>query len=280
VYLTALQLVLALTVAEANNEAGKTLARVNYQRKKAGLEPVTLDRKLSRACLAHAKYLAKHCDPLSMSGINPHDEDPKKGGYTQQGIAAARMSVIFFFAGPHKPAESIDDHLATLFHRISLIHPDLKKIGFGHVFFKGDRCWVVVDTKSARQDAGQFRQPVLYPAAGQKNVPRAYFKNEFPNPIPAQGRGKQAGYPITASFPPRAKVTEATAVLKDSRGQKVAAWISSPEQPALRPEQQQNTICLIPKTRLRARTTYSVTIKAKVDGKDWSRTWKFTTRKK
>jgi hypothetical protein len=274
-----LHLLLAFACAEAHDDAAaRTVARLNAYRKPAGLAPVELDAKLSKGCLAHAQYLARHFDPTRSSNFNPHLEDPKRAGYTREGDAAGKMSVIHFILGDADPAVAIDDLMAGFFHRMSIIRPDLKRVGFGMVKFGGNRRWIVIDTKSGREGgADVFRQPVFYPADKQKNVPVAFSQRETPNPIPPEGRKMKPGFPVTVMFPEAAKIEGVTALLKDAAGKEVAGWLSTPEKPAYRVESQYNAVCLIPKTRLRAGATYTATVTAKVDGKDWKRTWSFQT---
>jgi hypothetical protein len=282
-YCTLLPMLLAVACGEARDKvAEQTAARLNTYRQAAGLKPVVVDAELSRGCLAHARYLARTIDPLATRKYNPHEEDPKKPGYTREGLTAARMSVILFFAGSFQPPATIDEHMASFFHRISLIRPDLKRIGFGMKYFKGNRCWVVINAKSGREAMAEKvdKNPLLYPAKDQKDIPLLFTLNEFPNPIPPEGRKNRCGYPITATFPAKSKVTRAIASLHDSAGKEVPVWFSSPAQPAHTKVQQYNTLCLIPKVGLKPATTYRVSLSATVDGKEWIRTWKFSTRKK
>jgi hypothetical protein len=165
-----------------------------------------------------------------MQAINVHDEDPKREGYSQEGRTAARQSAIHFIFGDAPPTEAIDDFFAMFYHRMALVRPDLKRVGIAVVSFKGNRSWIVVDTKSGLAAGGkEFTDPACYPAAGQKNVPRAFANIESPNPIPAEGKNNQAGFPITLMFPERTRVKDARAVLEDSDQQEVAAWLSTPK---------------------------------------------------
>jgi hypothetical protein len=281
-YTAALSVLLTLACAQARDDAAaRTVARINAHRKAAGLQPVELDAKLSKGCVAHAKYLARYFDPTKASNFNPHVEDPQKAGYTKEGEAAGQSSVIHFRLGDADPVDSVNELMGGFFHRMSMIRPDLKRVGFGMVKYQGRRCWIVIDTKSDVQGRGEgFRQPVLYPSDNQKDVPPAFTQNETPNPIPIEGRKMKPGFPITVMFPIGAKVEDAKAVLKDAAGKEVASWVSTPEKPAIRPEFQYNAVCLIPKNRLRAGSTYKVTATAQVDGKEWKQTWSFQTAAK
>src|SRR5262249_26340179 len=102
--------------------------------------------------------------------------------------------------------------------------------------------------------------------------------NEVPDPIPEPKR-KLGGYPITFTFPHNSTVTAAEGRLLDGEGREVPAWFSSPEKPA-NPKYrayQGTTVCLIAKDILKPGTTYTVRASARIGGKQWSKTWRFTT---
>jgi uncharacterized protein YkwD len=108
-------------------------------------------------------------------------------------------------------------------------------------------------------------------------VPLTFPGNELPDPIP-DATDKVTGYPITVTFPPRVQVQDAEGWLEEEAG-KVAVWLSTPDKPAnpAHAALQRNTVCLIARRPLRPGTRYTVRLKARVDGRDWSRTWAFTT---
>jgi hypothetical protein len=272
-------LVLALACGQARDAlSARTLARLNAYRKLAGLERVVLDDALSRGCLAHARYLARHPERVKAKHFSPHVEDPRLAGSTRAGRRAGRNAVIYHLQGPGNPLRAIDEHMAGLFHRVPLLAPDLKRIGCALSYGPGQNCWVVIDVKSGKgAAAAEAGAPVLFPAERQTGVPRKFVGIEIPNPIPPKGVAAKSGYPITVIFPPGARVTEAAAVLKTGKGKKVAAWVSSPDRPAYTPRYQFNTVCLIPRAHLRPRARYRVEVRARVDGRDWEKKWSFTT---
>jgi hypothetical protein len=279
-YATVLPIVLLLAGdTGADDLARKALEKINAYRQAAGLKPVVLDPKLSKGCLAHARYIVKHFDPAKAASFNPHVEDPHLEGYTEEGKKTARQAEIQAYFGKRDPAAAVDSFMTGLFHRIGMIRPDLERVGFAHVHSKGNWGIVVLNAKGGRNPrSANAGKVVVYPADQQTNVPRAFSEKEIPNPIPAEGRGQSAGFPITITFPEKVKVTRATAVLKEADGKVVPVWFSSPEKPASRPELQFNTVCLIAKAQLQPKTKYQVTVTARVDGKPWSRTWTFTTK--
>jgi hypothetical protein len=248
--------------------SAKALDRINAVRKAAGLEPVTLDAKLSAGCAAHAAYLVKNAKHPSVQGLGAHNEDKSLPGYTPEGEKAGKSSDIHFV----EPLAAVDGWMASLFHRVPLLHPHLKKVGIGSVAGGSWGHVTLVDVMSGRE-GGKAAAPVLWPPDKAVDIPLA-FGGEIPDPIP-DDKDRKAGYPITVSFVSGEPVKEATATLK-ADGKDVEFWISSPDKPADK-RYQANTICLFAKDALKPGTTYSVTINAKVNGKAWTTSWSFTT---
>ena len=252
----------------------KALERINAHRKLAGVPPVTIDAALSKGCAAHAAYLLKHYDEYMKAGTSMHTEDPKLEGYSKAGEVSGKASDIHYV----EPAEAVDGFMASLYHRIPLLNADLQKVGLGYVKGTANPPWVCcIDVLTGLPPLGDDKaKVVMYPADGQKDVPLE-FGGERPTPIPEDKDGK-AGYPVTATFREIVTVTAATATLKDAAGVEVPVWLSTPEK-SVQPQGQRNTVALIAQDPLKPGMTYIVAVEAKVDGKVWKKTWKFTTRK-
>jgi uncharacterized protein YkwD len=256
--------------ADRDALAKAVLEQVNAARKQAGQAAVVLEPGLTRGCRAHADYLVRNAGNPATEGLGGHDEDPKLPGFTEEGRRAGKASDIAFDVDP---LDAVPEWMATLFHRVPLLEPELRRVGFGAA--KGEKSgWVVVlDVTSGRGSA----TVVLCPADGQKDVPTAYHGGERPDPIP-QSKDHKAGYPVTVMFPRGASVKDATARLVDARGQDVPAWVSTPEQTVDR-DLQRNQVCLIARQPLQPAAQYTVTVAAQVDGSEWKQTWTFRTRK-
>lgn len=265
-----LVLLLLGLVQSADPEATEVLDRINAHRKAGGLEPVALDLSLSKGCASHARYLVANVDHPSTQGLGLHAEDAKLPGYTREGERAGKASVIYL---GREGSDAVEGWMGSLFHRIPLLQSRLKKIGYGLARGGPAQVTVVLDATNGL-GAGKDAPVVLYPAEGQKEVPLS-FTPEIPDPIP-WALGRKAGYPVTAIFSEGALVKDVKASLKDGAGKELAAWVSSPEQPAAA-DFQRNSVGLIPKEPLRPATTYTATISARVTGKAWLRTWSFVT---
>ncbi len=260
---------LLLIILAPQDYEKKALERINTHRRLAGLDPVTLDSALSKGCSAHAAYLVRNEGHPSTDGLGAHDENPKLPGYSPEGKKAAGASDI----GYQDPVTSVDAWMSGLFHRVPILDPLLKKVGVGYA--KGGKWgWVsVLDVVSGR-GPGKPRDPVLYPAPKQKDVPLT-LGNELPSPVPDDS-DKRAGYPVTITFREEVMVKGVIATMQDETGKGLDVWLSTPEHPA-DSRYQRNTICLIAKDPLRARTTYTITAQGNVAGKRWTKTWTFTT---
>lgn len=257
--------------------ARKALAKVNACRADAGLKPVALDDAFSRACLKHARYLVINEGHPSLEGLKAHEEDLKLPGSSEEGDNAGRKSDIAM--GDFDPLDAVDSWMATLYHRVPILEPNLERIGFGCA--RGRRQgWVTVLNVGSGRSKGPRPFPVFYPADNQIGVPLNFPNSgEIPDPIPEDKTGK-AGYPITASFPPNMALANAIGKLTDSQGQETPVWFSSPEMvanPKYDPKRQSATVCLIPKEPLKPRATFHVHLQGRLNGKVWEKNWKFTT---
>jgi uncharacterized protein YkwD/DNA-directed RNA polymerase subunit RPC12/RpoP len=125
----------------------KILSQVNAVRRTAGLSPVRLDSELSRVCQSHARYLAINESNAPERTWNVHTEDPKLPGATPEGARAAKASVIAVVLDPQT---CVEGWMATLYHRIPILRPDLERVGFGHARLHGRRWACVLDTGTGR----------------------------------------------------------------------------------------------------------------------------------
>jgi len=248
------------------------LEAVNGHRTRAGLGKVRLSASLSRACDLHALYLSKN----DARGLSGHEEDPKAPGYSEEGAKAGKRSVISPFAPQETPLEGVDSLMATLYHRVSLLQPELSEIGIGWAYRRDGIGHLVIDVSTIDLRTDLKLYPVVYPVNGQKEVPLDFGlgARETPNPIPAEGTS--AGYPITIQLVERKKPYDVEAKLfLDNK--EVDCWFSSPASPARDDWPQPGTVGLIPVQKLRPDTTYLVRFKEKTGATE--KEWAFTTRK-
>jgi len=125
----------------------KILARVNAVRKAAGLSLVRLDPELTHGCQSHAHYLARNHRRPEVQGMGMHRQSTELPGATPEGERAAKKSVIAVVLDPQT---CIENWMATLYHRIPILTPDLERIGFGHARIEGQKWVCVLDTGNGR----------------------------------------------------------------------------------------------------------------------------------
>jgi uncharacterized protein YkwD len=132
---------------EEERVAAVLLRRLNAVRAQAGLGAVTLDETLSRGCGLHAAYVVRNLENPKVGGIAIHDEDSSLPGYTREGARAGAASVI---ALAPDAAESVDSWMATLYHRLPLLDPRMKRIGYGQAPHPTRGWATVLDAGSGR----------------------------------------------------------------------------------------------------------------------------------
>jgi uncharacterized protein YkwD len=132
--------------ASAAKEEG-VLRAVNAARAAAGLDLVALDEELSKNCHHHAHYIARNADHPSIQGLGIHNEDPKLPGYSEAGDRTGKAAIITI----HPQVETaVDTWLSTFYHRLPLLHPDLKRIGFGFAHHPNGNWIAVLDSGSGK----------------------------------------------------------------------------------------------------------------------------------
>lgn len=231
---------------------------INELRAKVGLTPVTFDAELSKSCYDHANYLLQNWGRPEVAGLGIHDEKPNLPGYTKEGRIAGQASII---ASGTTPEDAVTDWIATLYHRIPLLNPDLKRVGIGHVRGGPDNWIVVVDTGRGVKESSAL----LYPTPNQTDVPVRGFRN-------------LQGFPITITFPTIQKVTTPKVILRDEAENRIEVQLMVPEGDN-GSSGGSVTMTAIPRMPLEKGKTYSVNAAARVGDRFWFKRWSFTTAK-
>ena len=252
------------------------LAEVNRARSAAGLPAVTLDPRLTRSAANHCFYwLANNALPAVID-LGIHLETPGTPGFT--GVRAGdRANAAGWYDGPiveditHRggAVPAVADWVDSVYHRFPIIRPELRSIGYADCTI-GPLPMEDMEFGLSGPSPARTASPVLVPADGQSGVPTTFLDNELPDPLPS-GTPRNAGFPITASFPEAAGVRLTGFSLRDPSGAEVAAYTLSPG-----PEDE-NSASLLAHGPLKPATQYSVHLTALVDGRPYDRTWTFTT---
>ncbi len=282
------------------------LARINYYREMAGLDPVSQDPKMSEGDIKHARYMVKNFARRTDLGLDAHREVKQNQWYTPEGYIAARTSDVI---PPGEIAltdkQAIDMWIAGPFHRLPILNPALKKVGFGSYSEDGESAMAMALRKpSALEDPNapspyrrsfipedrsddqeqsntSFTRAVEFPPANSTFPLAAFSSGEWPNPL-ASCPGYQAptGIPITLQLggPASHKIQSAKLTTNQQPVESCAFDASN-----YRGDDETQTetgrsilesdgaIVLIPRARLHSGSSYEVSIVA--DGKLYQ--WKF-----
>jgi hypothetical protein len=259
---------LATTVAAAL----PVLKGVNEERVEIGLTPRPEDVKLSAD-------LQKHCKYESMNNTLTHPENPSSAGYTKEGNEAGMRSIL----SRGTPSEHVAAGMVqTYFHRQDVIRPETMAFGVGYEGNFGG-----IDGRSNMSKAPAHYWPVLSPVPGQTGVGTHYGK-ESPDATPGD---PAAGYPITVYFGTQ-NLKLVSSSLKEvgpyaaqgpvrpvpAATPAIDCYLYDPGQGASKEfSGYQRAVCVIAKDPLKVNIEYEVSLKVDVDGKPWSKTWRFST---
>jgi hypothetical protein len=185
------------------------LAPLNRYREMVGLPPVTADAQLSRGDSLHSHYLAVNYASLGRDlhlGADAHSEDVAKPGFSDEGAAAARASDVDWVWDPRGrpgPWWAIDNWMQAPFHRMPIINPYLRRVGYG-TECREAVCFAALNTGTdvARAPAipAPWPKPVIFPPDGSV-IEVGEFSGEWPDPLTScPGYTSPAGLPITIEF--------------------------------------------------------------------------------
>jgi uncharacterized protein YkwD len=201
---------LAATPAEgviASSGAKDWLAVLNGYRTSAHLAPVTNDFTFSDGDFQHSRYIANNYhDQISTRaslGGEMHHEDPSKPWFTKEGAIAGLASDVdemWDSSGSAKASWAIDDWMQGPFHRISLLDPQLHRVGYGSFCENG----VCIAALNVHGDSDRrltrpvpLAAPIKYPPDGA-TISTNSFIAEWPDPLTnCPGYEAPAGFPIT-----------------------------------------------------------------------------------
>ncbi|MGI8608387.1 MAG: CAP domain-containing protein [Candidatus Dormibacteria bacterium] len=256
-------------------EEQQALDTLNRARATAGLAPVHIDNRITSGATAHAYWWLFNLSLPAVKGLGIHREVPGSPGFTgvtmrdrstRFGYPQASMAEDITHRGD--PAAAIKDWVDSVYHRFPLMIPTLDAIGFGEA--TGGGLPIDVLDMGYRNEAGDPHQIVVYPAAGQADVPAAFLGNELPDPVPPGGK-YPTGYPVTLNFNQFVNVTTTVSQVRDPAGNLVDSYIL----PATHAEE--NVLTILPRAPLQKKTTYQVHVTGTINGTDFTRDWSFTT---
>lgn len=125
---------------------------------------------------------------------------PRIPGIARQVSRLSKRSDLYEGCGPSMtPAMAIDGWIRGVFHRLSLLDPNLGAAAYG-LYQDQSGCWVgglgLVANKHSHRDG-----PVTFPGNGSRISLRALMPGEWPDPLAnCAGYTYPAGLPITIQF--------------------------------------------------------------------------------
>jgi uncharacterized protein YkwD len=186
------------------------LKRLNDFRASVKLPPVATDPKMSDGDRKHSTYVVKNAGDVLIHGgdlgASAHTEDRTNQWYTPEGDEAARSSDLAdraSLAGSRVPDPqqwAIEGWMVVPFHRLFLLNPGLRTVGFGSDC-ENNLC---VGADPLPRTGIPLRQPILYPPDGA-SLPSTMrkFDSEWPSPISGcDGYSFPSGLPATLQLGP------------------------------------------------------------------------------
>jgi hypothetical protein len=252
-------------------------AEVNAQRSALGAGPLAWTPRLDEAATAHAGYVAHNYERRHRSeSVSDHEERWQGEGFTgrtpreriqRYGVTSDKNWELIAFFGDGGVA--LDAWMASLYHRIPLIHPNATAMGYGRGVDGRSRIDVVEVTASS---TSQVEGPVCFPADRATEVARLWTGAELPQPqLPSSDY--PSGPVITLTFPFGVHVEGGAFLL--SRENEVLAdchWLHPGNDPHLK-----TTQALIPLDPLDCLTWHHVLFQGRVDGASAVIEWDFRT---
>lgn len=264
------------------------LERVNHWRELTGLAAVSAGLKLSSAAEDHSRYLVKHAlegriDATAAGGA--HTEEPTDPWYTPAGLAAAQNGDVdppCRGCSLSSASQQIDGFVAVPFHRLAILDPLIRKMGYGSYTQDGLQA-AVLYLPTPTSSGTTFKRPIEFPPNGSI-VGFAAYEPEWPDPLSTcPSYTAPAGIPITLELG-RWMVPEVSAYsLKDgSKRLQICVFNASTYNNPSGAAQMRGrnilkgygTVVLIPRQPLASGQTYVVSISA--NGKVYS--WSFSVK--
>jgi hypothetical protein len=236
---------------------------------------VHIDNRITQGATAHAYWWLFNLSLPAVKGLGIHREVAGTPGYTgvtmrdratHFGFPQASMAEDITHRGD--PAAAIRDWVDSVYHRFPLMIPTLDSIGFGEA--SGGGLPIDVLDMSFRNEVGDIRQVVAYPADGQVDIPAAFLGNELPDPVPPGGK-YPTGYPVTLNFNPFANASTSATEVRDPAGHLVDSYVL----PATHADE--NVLTILPKAPLQKKAVYHVHVAGTINGTAFTHDWSFTT---
>lgn len=255
---------------------------VNTYRTRAGLGPVDQLRELNDAADAHAQFVLLNPALYEGGNLSVHEEAENHDGFYGERFWE-RMKRAGYKGQPFreviayqsKPAAAVAHWMETVYHRLPLLHPSAKHVGYAERSLGKSRI-NVLDLGSGDGEAPMVPGGIVWPPDGATGVPVAWDGLESPQP-PAPESGYPSGPVITLTFGQGADFEVIQSGLRAVGASKALKHVLLTPQndPHLDGE---SSLALYANNPLEHGVTYEVMVRGVADGAEFVRKWTFTTR--
>jgi uncharacterized protein YkwD len=161
--------------------------------------------------------------------------------------------------------DAIDLKLDSIYHRFVLLAAEAREAGVS-----GANTVYGLNVGARTVDTAPSNRVVLWPFAGQGNVPTTFFSDlEQPDPVPERG---EVGYPITVNVAPNMTLNVVNARLVDGAGNVVETRLLAPGRELAR-----NQAALVPLNPLAEQANYTVSMRIQINGMTQDIAYSFRT---
>ena len=257
-----------------------SLERANQYRALLELPLLLNNEFIIQAATAHCEYYVNNAAPYD-AGLSPHNEQVGLPGYTGAGfgerlVAAGFTGTPMFevMAFLNDPVRSVDEWVATLYHRIPFIVPQTLEMGYGAAQKAFRECDTIDFGQNPAGDDAWEGLILPFPIDGMTGVPTMWDGAEspqppLPNPYPS-------GPILTVTFAAKGSYPGVSIVDSDIQGPNgpVPHVANSPGTDS---DLCCGIITLYPLAPLETFTTYTVIVDYSRNGVPGTFSWSFTT---
>ncbi len=266
----------------ANDAQRDALHWVNTWRARAGVGPVQQLDVLNSAADGHATFIAENPD-LYSQGLSAHEQSSERPHF--DGVHFwERMSAAGYSGEPFReviayqatPAAAVAHWLETVYHRLPILHPASKHVGYSQIGAIGAYVNVLDIGTDASVATASPPAGVAWPPDGSADVPLAWDGLENPTP-PAPPTGFPSGPVLSLQFPLGVELrVEDTRVIDETGGGLSIGHttLTADNDPHLAGE---TAVVFYPHAPLQPGHTYRAVVEGTIDGALLVRSWRFTT---
>ena len=182
------------------------LERANQYRAAVDLPLLVNHEAIIAAATAHCEYYVNNAAPYD-GGLSPHEEQEGLPGFTgvqfsDRMDAAAYDGLPMFevMAFINEPARSVDEWMATLYHRIPFVVPQTLEMGYGAAQVGMRECDTIDFGENPTSNPAWQGLIIPFPPDGFSGVPTSWDGAESPQPPLPAGASYPSGPILTVTF--------------------------------------------------------------------------------